>query len=78
MHGVSLTLLFPSAMQVMNRHSRDLMSWKSEVNKMKKKARELHSLRCDMGYKLNVSSPVVLCYMLFLCLSHRIALVSHK
>ncbi|DBB17271.1 TPA: hypothetical protein ACH3X3_014319 [Trebouxia sp. C0006] len=41
--------------QVMNRHQRDLMNWKSEINKLKKKAREQHSLRCDMGYKLNVA-----------------------
>lgn len=40
---------------VMNRHSRDLTLWKSEVNKIKKKTRELHSLRCDMSYKLNVA-----------------------
>ncbi len=38
------------------------MNWKSEINKLKKKAREQHSLRCDMGYKLNVSGPVVWCH----------------
>lgn len=53
-------------MQVMNRHSRDLMYWKGEVNRMKKKARELHSLRCDMSYKLNVSRPAISCHGLFL------------
>lgn len=62
-------------MQVMNRHKKDLMSWKAEVNKVKKKTRELHSLRCDLSYKLNVSCSthhaiVTLASLLDKCLQH--------
>ena len=33
---------------------RDMLAWKASVNKAKKKNREMHSLRCDLSYKLDV------------------------
>lgn len=41
-------------MQVMDRSKREVAAFRSEVNRAKKKRRELHSLRCDLAYKLHV------------------------
>ena len=46
--------------QKMDRSRREMKTWKTEVNKAKKKARELYSLRCDMQHKLKVSCNIFL------------------
>lgn len=38
----------------MDRSKREVTAFRSELNKAKKKRRELHSLRCDLAYKLHV------------------------
>lgn len=49
------------ACQVMDPSKREMFLFKSDLNKAKKKRRELHSLRCDLAYKLHVSCLTVLC-----------------
>ncbi|KAL3133849.1 hypothetical protein ABBQ32_008318 [Trebouxia sp. C0010 RCD-2024] len=41
--------------RVMDRSKREVAAFRSEVNRAKKKRRELHSLRCDLAYKLHVA-----------------------
>ena len=38
----------------MDRSKREMFLFRSDLNKAKKKRRELHSLRCDLAYKLHV------------------------
>ena len=38
----------------MDRSRREMTLFRSDLNKAKKKRRELHSLRCDLAYKLHV------------------------
>ncbi len=49
------------ALQVMDRQKKEMIIWRGEINRAKKKARELHSLRCDMSYKLNVIPSLMPC-----------------
>ena len=50
-----------SLLQVMDRSKKEMIIFRSELNKAKKKNRELHSLRCDLAYKLNVSPAHTAC-----------------
>ena len=54
--------------QFMNPTKREMLTWRGLVNKAKKKNREMHSLRCDLSYKLEVGFlpfTITLCAAVF-------------
>ena len=62
----------------MDRSRREMFLFKSELNKAKKKRRELHSLRCDLAYKLHVGSCTALhCTALHCTALHCTAHITH-